>query len=159
MLHKKSKVKSELKFICRYQSLFIARIVLCVFLVIACIPYAPVPAYILAATLILPGIFAHLINSAHPERNQQFLSQATLTETIKECNFSYHKFRGETTSFYFLCVVLCIWQFCVLQQSRQPSIITILPLCLLGIYIITERVFYFYRFTKAHYNFTHINID
>lgn len=159
MYHKKTNVKSELKTICHYQSLFIARIVLCFFLIIACIPYAPVPAYILAATLVLPGIFTHLNNTAHPERNQQFLSQATLTETMKKCNFSYHKFRGEATSFYFLCVVLCVWQFFVLQQSQNPSFVTILPLCLLVIYIITERIFYFYRFAKTHYNFTHINID
>lgn len=159
MFHDKKKVKSELKSICRYQSLFIARIVLCVFLVISCIPYAPVPAYILAAALVFPGIFAYLNRSAHPEKNQQFLAQATLTETMKECNFSYHKYRGEAISFHFLCIVLCVWQFFVLQQSRQLSIITILPLCLLVIYIITERAFYFYRFFKTHYNFTHINID
>ena len=159
MFHTKNKVKSELKSICRYQSLFIARIVLCFFLVIACIPYAPVPAYILAAALILPGIFTHLNNTAHPEKNQQFLAQATLTETIKNTGFSYQKYRGEVSAFYFLCIVLCIWQFCVLQRSRQPSFVTILPLCTLGIYIVTERVFYFYRFLKTHYNFTHINID
>lgn len=159
MFHNKNTVKSELKSICRYQSLFIGRIVLCVFLVIACIPYAPVPAYIMAAALIVPGIFSHLSNSAHPERNQQFLAQATLTETIKKCGFTYHKYRGEVTAFYFLCIVLCVWQFFVLHQSKHPSLITILPLCVLAVYIITERVFYFYRLFKTHYNFTHINID
>ncbi len=159
MFHTKNRVKSELKIICRYQSLIIARVVLCFFLAISCIFYAPVPAYIIAAALVLPIIFAHLTNSAHPQKSQQFLSGATLTETIKKCGFVYHKFRGEVTAFYFLCITLCVWQFFVLQQSRQTSIITILPFCLLLIYIITERCFYLYRFTKSHYNFTHINID
>lgn len=158
MSRQRSKIHWELKSICRYRSLVISRTVLLILMVLLFFPLRPVPAYLILILFVFPSAINYLINSSHPDKNEQILSNSVLTETMKSHNFVYSKFRSEVINYYFTVFVLIVWQIFQERITWYNIPIWVLPSFILVIYIITERTIFLYHYLHMHYDFTHINI-
>ncbi len=159
MLRQKNQINTELRAVCRLQSLYLSRFVLILFLILSTPLLGWTPVYPAAVLLFSPAILNYSIESRHPEHNEKYMAGAQLTETMKACRFTHSKYCAELITSRLAVILLIIWQFVKKHIAWHGIPIWIIPSLLLFIYCITGLCIYFVKKAKLHYNFMNIRIE
>lgn len=154
----KPDINTELRAVCRYRGLAISRWMLILLL----LPFSHLlnvtPLYLSTAFLLFPAIINYAFRSAHPERDQRYLEQAVLSETMKACRFTYHKYRSEIVCSFLIVFLLAFWQLFGPRILWHGLPVWRLPAFFLIVYYIAGRGITMYCRIKIHYDFMHLNI-